>query len=329
MKRAVLLSILVVLVQLVVELIAQAQQVAKVRSIGMLSNGSPASGSALRDAFRQRLRELGYEEGKDISFEYRYAEGKLERLPGLAAELVHLNVDLIVTTGGTPAPMAAKNATSAIPIIFLGTDDPVAGGLVASFARPGGNLTGLTNGGPELSAKRLEILKETVPKVSRVAFLSNVGNPGSGNVMKETEAAARALGIRLQPVGIRSANDLEEAFSQMIKERAGALAVRQEPLLTTLRERIVELAAKNKLPAIYAFTEFLDVGGLMSYGPSRLALRLAAATYVDKILKGAKPADLPVQQPIKFEFIINLKAAKQIGLTIPPNVLARADKVIK
>jgi putative ABC transport system substrate-binding protein len=314
---------------LVIASFADAQQVAKVRSLGLLSNGSPALGSALRDAFRQRLRELGYEEGRDISFEYRYAEGKLERLPGLAAELVHLNVDLIVTTGGTPAPMAAKNATRTIPIIFLGTDDPVAGGLVASFARPGGNLTGLTNGGPELSAKRLEILKETVPKVSRVAFLSNVGNPGSGDVMKEIEAAARALGIRLQPVGIRSANDLEEAFSQMIKERAGALAVRQEPLLTTLRERIVELAAKNKLPAIYAFTEFLDVGGLMSYGPSRLALRLAAATYVDKILKGAKPADLPVQQPIKFEFIINLKAAKQIGLTIPPNVLARADRVIK
>jgi len=225
--------------------------------------------------------------------------------------------------------LAAKNATIAIPIVFIGTADPVRTGLVASFAQPGSNLTGLTNGGPELSGKRLEVLKETVPRVSRVAFLWNMESPTSVDSLKEAETAARALGIRLQAVGVRSANDLGEAFAKMIKEHSNALAVQQEPFLTSNRERIVELAAKNSLPTIYAFTDFLDVGGLMSYGPSRLALFLGAATYVDKILKGAKPADLPVQQPKNFEFVINLKAAKQIGLAIPPNVLARADRVIK
>jgi len=326
MNKKILVSILAVVILAFVHP-AEAQQAKKIPRIGILSNGPPSVTSALTDAFRQRLRELGYVEGKDISFEYRYAEGNLERLPDLAPELVRLKVDVIFTTGGTPAVLAAKNAAGAIPIIFIGTSDPVSSGLVASLAQPGGNLTGLTNGGPELSGKRLEVLKETVPRVSRVALLYNPGNP-SGNVLKETEAAARALGIRLQPVGIRNANDLGEAFAKMIKQ-SSALAVAQDPLLTSNRQRVVELAAKNKLPAIYAFTEFLDVGGLMSYGPSRLGLFLGAATYVDKILKGAKPADLPVEQPTKFEFVINLKAAKQIGLTIPPNVLVRADRVIK
>ena len=306
-----------------------AQQPGKIPRIGILSNGSPSTTSALADVFRQRLRELGYVEGKNISFEFRYAEGKLERLPDLAAKLVRLKVDVIVTTGGTPAVLAAKNAAGAIPIIFIGTADPVASGLVASFARPGGNVTGFTNGGPELAGKRLELLKETVPKVARFAYLSNTKNPSTGNSMKETEAAAKALGIRLQPVGISSADDLGEAFSKMIKERSGALAVQQDPLFTNNREKIVELAAKNRLPTIYAFTEFIDVGGLMSYGPSRLDLFQGAAIYVDKILKGAKPADLPVQQPMKFEFVVNLKTAKQIGLTIPPNVLVRAQRVIR
>jgi putative ABC transport system substrate-binding protein len=321
------LALVVVLVAFSVPV--EAQQAAKVLRIGFLSNGSPAAISAFNDAFRQKLRELGHAEGKDVTFEYRYAEGKLERLPDLAAELVRLKVDVIVTTGGTPAVLAAKNAASTIPIIFIGTADPVASGLVASFARPGGNITGFTNGGPELGGKRLELLKETVPRVSRVAVLWNTENPSSRNSLKETEAAAKALGVRLQLVGIRSANDLGEAFSKVSKERSGALAVQQDALFTSNRERIVESAAKNRLPTIYSFREFIDVGGLMSYGPSRLDQWLRAAVYVDKILKGAKPADLPVQQPMNFEFIINLKAAKQIGLTIPPNVLVRAQRVIK
>jgi ABC-type uncharacterized transport system substrate-binding protein len=308
---------------------AGAQQPTKMPRLGLLWNGFPSAASPLADAFRQKLRDLGYTEGKNISFEYRYAEGKLERLPDLAAELARLKVDVILTTGGTPAVLAAKNAASGIPIIFIGTADPVASGLVASLARPGGNLTGLTNGGPELEGKRLELLKEVVPGITRVAVLWNSANPAAAASFRETEAAAKQLKIRLQPLGIHSANEIGEALLKLTKEQSGALLVAQDPLLTSNRERIVELAAKNRLPALYAFTEFLDVGGLMSYGPSRLGLFQGAATYVDKILKGAKPAELPVEQPKKFELVINLKAAKQIGLTIPPNVLARADKVIK
>jgi putative ABC transport system substrate-binding protein len=301
-------------------------QKAKVSRIGYLAASS--RDEPFVDAFRQGLRELGYIEGQNIVIEYRFADGKFDRLPELTAELLQLKVDVIVTAGGN-ATQVAQKATSTIPIVGAASPDPVRTGLVASLARPGGNVTDLSVQSPELSGKRLELLKEAVPDASRVAVLFNPTNISSAERWKEMEVAARSLGVKLQPIEVRGSEDLEKAFKAATKERARALIVARDFVIETLRGRIVDFAAKNKLPAMYEQGNFVEAGGLMSYGPSFPDLFRRAATYVDKILKGAKPGDLPVEQPTKFELIINLKTAKQIGLTIPPNVLARADRVIK
>ena len=307
---------------------AEAQQAKKVPRIGILLAGSSSSFSSQIEAFRQGLRDLSYIEGKNLVVEYRYAEGKEDRLPDLASDLVRLKVDVIVVGGGL-ATSAAKNATRTIPIVMGAASDPVGTGLVASLARPGGNVTGFTILSPELSGKRLELLMETVPGIPRVAVLSHSANPASGLMLRETQEAARSLGLQLQVLEVQGANDFDSAFGAAKKARAGALNVLSSAFFTAQRKQLVELAAKNQLPAIYHHEAFVEAGGLMFYGTSIVDLFRRAAYYVDKILKGAKPADLPVEQPTKFEFVINLKVAKQIGLTIPPNVLARADKVIK
>jgi putative tryptophan/tyrosine transport system substrate-binding protein len=290
--------------------------------------GSSSFYSAWIDVFRQGLKELGYIEGKNIAIEYRYAEGKADRLPALATELVGLKVE-VVFTSSTPSVLAVKKATSTIPIVFVSISDPVANGLVTSLARPGGNITGLSIVAVELSGKRLELLKEAVPSVTRVAFMWNSANPAQAPQWGEAQAAAQALGLQLQSLEVRSANDFDSAFEAALRERAQALVTTPAALLGAHLKRIVEFAAKNRLPTMYGNPQFVDAGGLMSYAPDYTVQYRRAAIYVDKILKGSKPADLPVEQPTKFEFVINLKAAKQIGLTIPPNVLARADKVIK
>ena len=307
--------------------VAEAQQAGKAPRIGYLLDGSSSSAADRVDTFRDGLRDLGYVEGKNIVIDYRYAEGRFDRFPELAAELVRLKVYVIVAVS-TVAARAAKNATRTIPIVAL-SGDPVETGLVASLARPGGNVTGLASLAPELSTKRLELLKEIVSKVSLVAVLWNPNGPAPVLAFKETQLAAKRLGLLLQSLEARSPDDFESAFGGAIRERASALLVISDPLTNTHQRRIVELAAKNRLPAIYPIREFVQAGGLMAYAPDRLEQYRRVAYYVDKILKGAKPADLPVEQPTKFEFVINLKAAKQIGLTIPPNVLARADKVIR
>jgi putative ABC transport system substrate-binding protein len=283
--------------------------------------------SANVEAFRQGLRDLGYVEGENV--EFRYAEGKTERLSELADELVRLKVDVIVVTGSTPGALAAKKASNRIPNGFLGVSNPVTTGLVDSLARPGGNLTGLTNIHTELSGKRLELLKETIPKLSRVAVLWDPRGTGSALSWKENQVAARELGLKVHSMEVRNANDFDNAFKEAIRARSGALAVTATPLLGAHRKRIVDLALSARLPSLFVSSEGVDVGGLMSYGPNANDLYKRGAVYVDKILKGAKPADLPIEQPMKFDFAINLKTAKQIGLTIPPNVLARADQVIK
>ena len=292
--------------------------------------GSPSSSFTQSniDTFRQGLRDLGYIEGKNIVIEYRYTEAREDRLTDLAAELVRSKVDIIVT-GSTPVVRAAMQLTGAIPIVMAGTGDPVATGLIASLSRPGGNVTGLSAFGPELTTKQLELLKEAFPQVSWVLFLYNGANASTVVALKEIEVAASALGVQLQASDVRVAKDIEPAFSAAARRRANALLVLREALYQTNATRIVSLAAQGKLPVIYPTQRYVDVGGLMSYGISTPDLYRRVAIYVDKILKGAKPADLPVEQPTTFEFIVNLKAAKQIGLTIPPNVLARADKVIK
>ena len=307
---------------------AEAQQPAKVPRIGFLYAGSPSGQLARAQAFRQGLRELGYVEGKNIVIEYRHAEGKYDRLPGLVAELVRLKVDVIVTGGG-PATRSAKEATKTIPIVMAQDDDPVASGFVASLARPGGNITGLATLAPELSGKQLELLKEVVPRLSRVAVFGNSTRPGNVLALKEVELAAGALGLKLQYLDILSPKDIETAIRAASKGRAEAVLALGGGVFNSVRAQLVELAAKTRLPAIYPNGQFVDAGGLMSYSANIADLNRRAATYVDKILKGAKPADLPVEQPMKFEFIVNLKAAKQIGLTIPPNVLVRSDRVIK
>jgi ABC-type uncharacterized transport system substrate-binding protein len=306
---------------------AEAQQLrTKVPRVGFLLDG--AEPSFHKEGFLQGMRELGYADGKNIAIEYRWAEGKYERLPVLAAELVGLNIDVIVALS-TVAARPAKEATRAIPIVFV-SGDPVGTGLVDSLARPGGNLTGLATVSPELSTKRLEVIKEVIPKVSHVAVIWNPGGPSAALAFKEIESAARAMGVKVQSLGVRGPKPLlEAAFNDAKKQGAAALLTVGSVLTRDHRTEIVALAEKNRLPAIYDSREFTEVGGLMSYGINITDLFRRAATYVDKILKGAKPADLPVEQPTKFEFIINLKAAKQIGLTIPPNVLARADKAIK
>jgi putative tryptophan/tyrosine transport system substrate-binding protein len=307
---------------------AAAQQPAKIPRIGFLSPTFPSTNPARREALRQGLHELGYVEGKNIVIEWRSAEEKRDRVPALAAELVRLKVDVIVTAG-PGSTRAAKEATSTIPIVMGQDTDPVRNGFVASLARPGGNITGLATLAPEIGGKRLELLKEIVPKLSRVAVLGTSTSPGSAEQLKEVERAAGALGVKLQYLDVLHPKDIETAFRAARKGRAEAVLTLGSGILLSHRTQIADLAVKNRLPAIYGQPEYVEDGGLMTYGVSITDLFRRAATYVDKILKGAKPADLPVEQPIKFEFIINLKAAKQIGLTIPPNVLVRADKVIR
>jgi ABC-type uncharacterized transport system substrate-binding protein len=308
---------------------AEAQQAAKVPRIGFLGSLSASSPSDLirAEAFREGLRELGYVDGKNIVIEYRYADGKLGRLPGLAAELVNLKVDILVARGA-PAAHAARNATSTIPIVMGNAADPVGTGLVASLARPGGNITGLSDFNSGVITKRLELLKEVVPAVSRIAILLNPGNPTNPPQLKEVQAVAPALSLTLLSLEVKGADDIERAFTAMKKDRTGALLVVGGGV-GNHGPRVAELAVKSRLPAMWSSSDSVETGGLMSYGTNFADLYRRAATYVDKILKGAKPADLPVEQPMKFELVINLKAAKQIGLTIPPNVLVRADKVIR
>ncbi|HEV8344395.1 MAG TPA: ABC transporter substrate-binding protein [Candidatus Binatia bacterium] len=305
--------------------LAEAQQTTRVHRIGFLRRAAPQAHEF--EAFRQGLRDLGYVEGENIVIEQRYAHGVADRLPDLATELVQLKVEVIVVDGTTTAK-GAKTVTTTIPIVFT-LGDPLATGIVASYARPGGNVTGVTTVSTELSGKRLELLKEVVPNVSRVAVLFNPTNVGSPYALKETEAAAQLLALQLQILEARSTKELTSAFSAIERARSRAIMTLPDAMFFGQRERVVELAGKSRLPAMFPEKDFVDVGGLMAYGPSVSDNFRRAATYVDKILKGAKPADLPVEQPTKFELVINLKAAKQIGLTIPPNVLARADKVIK
>jgi putative tryptophan/tyrosine transport system substrate-binding protein len=308
--------------------VATAQQPKKVPRIGYLSATSPSANVARIEAFRQGLRELGYVEGKNIVIEWRYAEGKQGRLLALAAELVRLKVDVIVTAGPA-STRPAKETTVTTPIVMAQVNDPVGNGFVASLARPGGNITGLATLAPELSGKQLELLKETVPKLSRVAVLGTSTEPANAQSLKEVELAARAFKVKLQYLDVLDPKDIETVFRAASKGRAEAVLVLSSAVFISHRTQIADLAVKSRMPAIYYRSLFVDDGGLMSYGANQNDLDRRAATYVDKILKGAKPADLPIEQPTKFEFVINLKTAKQIGLTIPPNVLARADKVIK
>ncbi len=309
--------------------VAEAQQPTKILRIGFLAAATPATAAHLLEAFKQGLHEHGYVEGKNTVLELRFGEGKAEQFPILAAELVRLKVDVIVALTN-PVIDAVRQATQTIPIIMPAASDPVGAGFVASLARPGGNITGLTGYSPELNGKRLEILKEAFPKLSRVALLLSPNFPGSTLDLKETESAARALGLRMQPLEVRDDSDIDRSFKAMIKERADALTMFPgHPVLFVNRKKIVELAANDRLPTMYSLIEFVEAGGLMFYGPDLLVGYRRAADYVDKILKGAKPAELPVEQPTKFDLVINLKTANQIGLTIPPNVLARADRVIK
>jgi putative ABC transport system substrate-binding protein len=311
-----------------VPLAAGAQQVAKVPRIGFLSSRSPAETAPYSEAFRQGLRELGYVEGQNVAVEYRYAEGRPEGLPALAAELVRLKVDVIVTTSA-PAPEAARQATRTIPIVFAVTGDPVAEGLVATVAHPGGNITGLASLGPELAGKQLELLKDVVPKISRMAVLQNPNQPAHPLALRQAESAARALRVQLQVLAARSAVEIDAAFAAMRSQRVGGVVVLRDSVFFNQRAQIVALAAKSRLPAVYGFKEMAEAGGLMAYGASLPPMFRRAATYVDKILRGAKPADLPVEQPTKFELVVNLKTAKALGLTIPQSLLLRADEVIR
>ena len=325
--RSIVICLLLTVLLFTISL-AEAQQPTKIPRIGRLDGASP-SDAGREEAFRQGLRELGYVEGKNIIIEWRSADGKPDRVPALAAELVRLKVDIMVTAG-PPATRSAKEATVTIPIVMAQDSDPVGSGFVASLARPGGNITGLSSLLPELSGKRLELLKEIVPRLSRVAVLGNSTNPANAPSLKEVELAAKAFGVKLQYLDVLSSKDIETAFRAASKGRADAvLMMVLGGVVLSQRTQVLELAAKGRLPAIYSIREYVEAGGLMSYGVNVNDLDRRAAIYVDKILKGAKPADLPVEQPIKFEFIINLKAAKQIGLTIPPNVLVRADRVIR
>ena len=307
---------------------AEAQQAKKVPRIGYLAISTSPTMSTRIEAFRRGLREIGYVEGKNVVIEYRSAEGRLDRLPGLAAEFVALKVDVIVSPGAT-ATRAIKQATATIPIVMTQDPDPVGNGFVASLGHPGGNITGLSSMTADISGKRLELLKEIFPKLARVAVFETSTNTGNARQLRETELAAGAFGVKLQRLDIRDVNDIEPACRAASKERVDAVLVLTSSVTDSYSKEISELAIKTRLPVIYARAESVEAGGFMSYGVSLNDLFRRAAVYVDKILKGAKPADLPVEQPTKFELVINLKTAKQIGLTIPPNVLARADKVIK
>jgi putative tryptophan/tyrosine transport system substrate-binding protein len=310
---------------------AQAQQAKKVTRIGYLSTTDPSRDSSRTEAIRLALRELGYIEGQNIAFEYRYAEGKADRYPELAAELVRLKVDIIVVSGGSGGIRAAKNATKTIPIVMSGVaPDPVEAGLVESLARPGGNVTGLTSLSRELGGKRLELLKEAAPKVARVAVLYDRASPTGGREVKEIlPIAARALGLTIQPREIRAADDFEKVFAALNKQRPDGLYVPSGALMGANQKRTISFALESRLPSMYSNKNAVDAGGLMSYSADPADSFRRVAHYVDRILKGAKPADLPVEQPMKFELVINFKTAKQIGLTIPPEVLARATKIIR
>jgi len=308
------------------------QEANRIVRIGYLAFDLAAANPLTREGFFDGLRDVGYVEGRNLLVEYRDAEGKTERFPALAAELVARKPDVIVTGGGTLAALAAKQATTTLPIVFTAVGDPVAEGLVASLARPGGNITGLSVVSPELISKSLELLKQSLPGVSRVGLLFKpdaVPDRVAKDRLKAAHVTARTLGVRLQVVEARGPEDFDRAFSEMTRARAGAVTVQATPVFDSARQRLVDLAAKNRLPAVYSYRPYVDAGGLMSYGPDLVDLFRRAATYVDKILKGAKPADLPVEQPTKFELVINLKTAKALGLTIPPSLLARANQVIE
>jgi putative ABC transport system substrate-binding protein len=326
MRRSIFLFCSLITVFLITGLVG-AQQAGKVPRLGWLASASPTP--VLNEAFRQGLRELGYVEGKNIVIEHRRAE-KTEQLPSLAAELVRLKVDVIFASGGSQSALAAKSATSTIPIVMSNVDDPVAFGLVTSLARPGGNITGLSaTPGLGLEGKRLELLKESFPKLSRVAALLNPNHPFALRFKTEYEAAAQPLGIKIQSLEMRDPTDLEQAFSAAKRERAEVLVTINSPLVTSQAKRIVDFAAKGRLPTMHQESRWVEAGGLMSYGTDYAGLYRRAAVFVDKILKGTRPADLPVEQPTKFEFIINLKTAKQIGVTIPQWTLTKADRVIR
>jgi ABC-type uncharacterized transport system substrate-binding protein len=332
MKKAAASSLLIAVALVAFAVTAEAQQTKKIPRIGYLSNTDAATDSPRAEGIRVALRERGYIEGKNIAIEYRYAEGKRDRFPELAAELVRLKVDIILVAGGDNTVRAAKNATKTIPIVMMGTgSDPVRAGHVESLARPGGNVTGLTRLTRELGGKRLELLKEAVPKLSRVAVLYDPASPPSLHEVKELlPADARALKLTIEPWEIRAVDDFEKVFDALNKQRPdGLYPLTAGGVMRPNRKRIVGFALKSRLPSVASSEEFVDAGGLMSYGADDADSYRRVATYVDKILKGAKPADLPVEQPTKFELVINLKTAKQIGVTIPPEMLARADKVIK
>jgi len=321
---AVILAVNLVLAPLA----GEAQQAGKMPRIGVLAGSLLSTNPARIKAFREGLGELGYVEGKSIVIEWRFLEDKGDRLPALAVELTRLKVDVLVAFGPA-STQAAKEATNTIPIVMAQVNDPIGAGFVASLARPGGNITGLSVMAPELSGKRLELLKEIVPKLSRVAVFGTSTLPGNAQSVKETELAAKTLGLQLQYLGVEDPKDLDTAFRNAVSWRAHAIIFLQSPVFGSRRKALVELAVKNRLPAIYPHSEYMDAGGLMFYGPSISDLFRRAATYVDKILKGAKPADLPVEQPTKFELVVNLKTAKALGLTIPPSVLLQADRVIE
>jgi putative ABC transport system substrate-binding protein len=297
--------------------------------IGFLSGTSPGPFAPYVAVFRQGLRETGYVEGQNVAIEYRWAEDRYDRLPGLAADLVGGKVDVIATSGGIPAARAAQNATSAIPIVFMGIGDPVGAGLVASFSRPGGNVTGMSFFTNELNLKRLELLSELVPQVRIIAILVNPNNPFAEYTIRNAQEAARAKGVQLQILKAGAEGDFGTAFASLVQTHAGALLVASDPFFNSQREEVVALAARHPVPAIYEWREFAAVGGLISYGPSITDIWRQAGAYVGRILAGTKPADLPVQQPTKFELVVNLKTAKALGLTVPPSILARADEVIE
>jgi len=327
--RAIPLIVIVVLTILMAPLATHAQAPAKISRVGWLDDGMRADKAHLREAFLQGLRDLGYVEGQNLVIEHRGAERQLERLPELAAALVRLQVAVIVTTGGLPATRAAQRATSTIPIVMADAGDPVGSGLVASLARPGGNVTGLSVLDPGLTEKRLQLLKEVAPTIAHVAVLYNPSFPATVVMLRDAQAAAPTLGLSILPMEVQASDELDTQFAAMISQGADAVLTFGDPFASMLRTRILDLAAKNRLPAMHVLRDFVQGGGLMAYGPSFPNLYRRAAYYVDRILQGAKPADLPVEQPMRFELVINLKAAKALGLTIPPVVLFQADEVIQ
>jgi putative ABC transport system substrate-binding protein len=327
MKRRIIVALLAIFLLTNVSY-AQAQQSGKVARIGFLGNSTAALEANLVGPFRDGLRDLGYVEGQNILIEYRWAEGKYERFPALLAELIAAKVEVIVTAG-TPPTQAYQKAKTSIPLVMIAVGDPVGTGIIASLNRPGGNITGLTSISPELEGKRIELLREVIPKLSHIAVMWNPKNAFHAIENKEVESVAAALRLKVLYLAVETQEQLDNAFAQILKERPQALLVLADRVYLHNRARIMDFSVQHRLPGIYAYLELVEAGGLMSYGPSYADMHRRAAAYVDKILKGAKPADLPVERPMKFELVVNLNAAKQIGVKIPPNVLARADRVIK